>query len=159
MLLLLLFYALCSKYSVFCKGSRVKTEAMDTLNTFELWPFLHLWLLFLFHSEDSKLLEEAVVPLARTLSKLSASSCWCLRVCFWQYICRYNLNCDDFRTETFLKHSVFVSKNAHNKVFFCLFLFLFSLVENNPRTGNFGALVRIFLGRTKELKISTECKE
>lgn len=32
-------------------------------------------------------------------------------------------------------------------------------VENNPRTGNFGALVRIFLGRTKELKISTECQE
>lgn len=36
----------------------------------------------------------------------------------------------------------------------------FSLqVENNPRSGNFGALVRIFLGRTKELKISTECQE
>jgi hypothetical protein len=34
-----------------------------------------------------------------------------------------------------------------------------STVENNPRTGNFGALVRIFLGRTKELKISTECQE
>ncbi|XP_019909011.1 dymeclin isoform X2 [Esox lucius] len=32
-------------------------------------------------------------------------------------------------------------------------------VENNPRTGNFGALVRIFLGRTKELKISTECQD
>lgn len=32
-------------------------------------------------------------------------------------------------------------------------------VENNPRTGNFGALVRVFLGRTKELKISTECQE
>uniref|UniRef100_A0A671VYR8 Dymeclin n=1 Tax=Sparus aurata TaxID=8175 RepID=A0A671VYR8_SPAAU len=36
----------------------------------------------------------------------------------------------------------------------------FSLqVENNPRSGNFGALVRIFLGRTKELKISTECQD
>lgn len=34
-----------------------------------------------------------------------------------------------------------------------------SLIENNPRTGNFGALVRIFLGRTKELKISTECQD
>ncbi|XP_017263091.1 dymeclin [Kryptolebias marmoratus] len=34
-----------------------------------------------------------------------------------------------------------------------------TLIENNPRTGNFGALVRIFLGRTKELKISTECKD
>ncbi|CAB1426491.1 unnamed protein product [Pleuronectes platessa] len=32
-------------------------------------------------------------------------------------------------------------------------------IENNPRTGNFGALVRIFLGRTKELKISTECQD
>uniref|UniRef100_A0A1A8FTS1 Dymeclin n=1 Tax=Nothobranchius korthausae TaxID=1143690 RepID=A0A1A8FTS1_9TELE len=34
-----------------------------------------------------------------------------------------------------------------------------AFIENNPRTGNFGALVRIFLGRTKELKISTECKD
>ncbi|MBN3274734.1 DYM protein, partial [Polyodon spathula] len=34
-----------------------------------------------------------------------------------------------------------------------------ALIENNPRTGNFGALVRIFLSRTKELKISTECQE
>ncbi|MBN3300309.1 dymeclin [Amia ocellicauda] len=33
------------------------------------------------------------------------------------------------------------------------------LIENNPRTGNFGALVRIFLSRTKELKISTECQD
>ncbi|XP_077592794.1 dymeclin isoform X1 [Stigmatopora nigra] len=33
------------------------------------------------------------------------------------------------------------------------------LIENNPRTGNFGTLVRIFLGRTKELKISTECQD
>ncbi|KAM6986343.1 dymeclin [Aplochiton taeniatus] len=33
------------------------------------------------------------------------------------------------------------------------------LIDNNPRTGNFGALVRIFLGRTKELKISTECQD
>ncbi|KAJ0013042.1 hypothetical protein NQD34_017376 [Periophthalmus magnuspinnatus] len=33
------------------------------------------------------------------------------------------------------------------------------LIENNPRTGNFCALVRIFLGRTKELKISTECQD
>lgn len=33
------------------------------------------------------------------------------------------------------------------------------LIENNTRTGNFGALVRVFLGRTKELKISTECKD
>ncbi|KAI1904823.1 hypothetical protein AGOR_G00009640 [Albula goreensis] len=33
------------------------------------------------------------------------------------------------------------------------------LIENNPRTGNFGALVRVFLGRTKELKISTECQD
>ncbi|XP_071322041.1 dymeclin isoform X1 [Trachinotus anak] len=32
-------------------------------------------------------------------------------------------------------------------------------IENNPRSGNFGALVRIFLGRTKELKISTECQD
>uniref|UniRef100_A0A8C5ERU0 Dymeclin n=1 Tax=Gouania willdenowi TaxID=441366 RepID=A0A8C5ERU0_GOUWI len=34
-----------------------------------------------------------------------------------------------------------------------------SFFENNPRTGNFGALVRVFLGRTKELKISTECQD
>ncbi|XP_040915034.1 dymeclin [Toxotes jaculatrix] len=34
-----------------------------------------------------------------------------------------------------------------------------TFIENNPRTGNFGALVRIFLGRTKELKISTECQD
>ncbi|XP_076614516.1 dymeclin [Chaetodon auriga] len=34
-----------------------------------------------------------------------------------------------------------------------------ALIENNPRTGNLGALVRIFLGRTKELKISTECQD
>uniref|UniRef100_A0A8C9V9K9 Dymeclin n=1 Tax=Scleropages formosus TaxID=113540 RepID=A0A8C9V9K9_SCLFO len=33
------------------------------------------------------------------------------------------------------------------------------LIENNPRTGNFGALVRVFLGRTRELKISTECQD
>ncbi|XP_068560813.1 dymeclin [Cebidichthys violaceus] len=33
------------------------------------------------------------------------------------------------------------------------------LIENNPRSGNFGALVRVFLGRTKELKISTECQD
>ncbi|XP_010787552.1 dymeclin [Notothenia coriiceps] len=34
-----------------------------------------------------------------------------------------------------------------------------TLIENNPRSGNFGALVRIFLGRTKELKVSTECQD
>lgn len=34
-----------------------------------------------------------------------------------------------------------------------------TLIENNPRSGNFCALVRIFLGRTKELKISTECQD
>uniref|UniRef100_A0A8C2XHL3 Dymeclin n=1 Tax=Cyclopterus lumpus TaxID=8103 RepID=A0A8C2XHL3_CYCLU len=32
-------------------------------------------------------------------------------------------------------------------------------IENNPRSGNFGSLVRVFLGRTKELKISTECQD
>uniref|UniRef100_A0A8C4X8E1 Dymeclin n=1 Tax=Erpetoichthys calabaricus TaxID=27687 RepID=A0A8C4X8E1_ERPCA len=31
--------------------------------------------------------------------------------------------------------------------------------ENNPRTGNFRALVKVFLSRTKELKISTECQD
>uniref|UniRef100_A0A3Q3VXV2 Dymeclin n=1 Tax=Mola mola TaxID=94237 RepID=A0A3Q3VXV2_MOLML len=36
---------------------------------------------------------------------------------------------------------------------------LLDMFENNPRTGNFGALVRVFLGRTKELKISTECQD
>lgn len=34
-----------------------------------------------------------------------------------------------------------------------------TLIQNNPRTGNFGALVRVFLARTKELKISTECQD
>ncbi|XP_026784758.1 dymeclin isoform X1 [Pangasianodon hypophthalmus] len=34
-----------------------------------------------------------------------------------------------------------------------------TLIKNNPRSGNFGALVRVFLGRTKELKISTECQD
>ncbi|XP_055993984.1 dymeclin isoform X1 [Sorex fumeus] len=32
-----------------------------------------------------------------------------------------------------------------------------SLVENNPRTGNLAALVKVFLSRTKELKLSAEC--
>ncbi|XP_073440940.1 dymeclin, partial [Dendrobates tinctorius] len=36
--------------------------------------------------------------------------------------------------------------------------FVFFLVENNPRTGNLGALIRVFLSRTKELKISAECQ-
>ncbi|KAM9450962.1 dymeclin isoform 1-T3 [Clarias gariepinus] len=34
-----------------------------------------------------------------------------------------------------------------------------TLIKNNPRSGNFSALVRVFLGRTKELKISTECQD
>ncbi|XP_058026950.1 dymeclin isoform X2 [Ahaetulla prasina] len=33
-----------------------------------------------------------------------------------------------------------------------------SLVENNPRTGNLASLVKVFLSRTKELKISAECQ-
>ncbi|KAM4051337.1 dymeclin isoform 2-T3 [Anomaloglossus baeobatrachus] len=33
-----------------------------------------------------------------------------------------------------------------------------SLIENNPRTGNLSALIRVFLSRTKELKISAECE-
>ncbi|XP_043820787.1 LOW QUALITY PROTEIN: dymeclin [Dromiciops gliroides] len=33
-----------------------------------------------------------------------------------------------------------------------------SLIENNPRTGNLGALIKVFLSRTKELKISAECQ-
>ncbi|XP_070277233.1 dymeclin isoform X1 [Myotis yumanensis] len=33
-----------------------------------------------------------------------------------------------------------------------------SLVENNPRTGNLGALIKVFLSRTKELKVSAECR-
>ncbi|KAF6087885.1 dymeclin [Phyllostomus discolor] len=33
-----------------------------------------------------------------------------------------------------------------------------SLVENNPRTGNLGALIKVFLSRTKELKVSAECQ-
>ncbi|XP_064409763.1 dymeclin isoform X2 [Latimeria chalumnae] len=34
-----------------------------------------------------------------------------------------------------------------------------SLIENDPRTGNFGSLVNVFLSRTKELKISAECQD
>ncbi|XP_068107480.1 dymeclin isoform X1 [Hyperolius riggenbachi] len=33
-----------------------------------------------------------------------------------------------------------------------------SLIENNPRTGNLGSLIRVLLSRTKELKISAECQ-
>ncbi|XP_039946310.1 dymeclin isoform X4 [Hirundo rustica] len=33
-----------------------------------------------------------------------------------------------------------------------------SLVEKNPRTGNLGSLIKVFLSRTKELKISAECQ-
>ncbi|XP_053557074.1 dymeclin isoform X2 [Bombina bombina] len=33
-----------------------------------------------------------------------------------------------------------------------------SLIQNNPRTGNLGALTHVFLCRTKELKISAECE-
>ncbi|XP_058548138.1 dymeclin isoform X3 [Neofelis nebulosa] len=33
-----------------------------------------------------------------------------------------------------------------------------SLVVNNPRTGNLGALIKVFLSRTKELKLSAECQ-
>uniref|UniRef100_A0A8C7E3Q5 Dymeclin n=1 Tax=Naja naja TaxID=35670 RepID=A0A8C7E3Q5_NAJNA len=33
-----------------------------------------------------------------------------------------------------------------------------SLVENNPRTGNLVSLIKVFLSRTKELKISAECQ-
>ncbi|XP_023422594.2 dymeclin isoform X1 [Cavia porcellus] len=32
------------------------------------------------------------------------------------------------------------------------------LVENNPRTGNLAALIKVFLARTKELKLSAECQ-
>uniref|UniRef100_A0A8B9UMX5 Dymeclin n=1 Tax=Anas zonorhyncha TaxID=75864 RepID=A0A8B9UMX5_9AVES len=32
------------------------------------------------------------------------------------------------------------------------------LVEKNPRTGNLGSLIKVFLSRTKELKISAECQ-
>ncbi|XP_058026953.1 dymeclin isoform X3 [Ahaetulla prasina] len=32
------------------------------------------------------------------------------------------------------------------------------IVENNPRTGNLASLVKVFLSRTKELKISAECQ-
>ncbi|XP_060684943.1 dymeclin isoform X2 [Hemiscyllium ocellatum] len=34
-----------------------------------------------------------------------------------------------------------------------------SLIENNPRTENFQALVKVFLSRTNELKVSAECQE
>ncbi|XP_069483054.1 dymeclin isoform X1 [Ambystoma mexicanum] len=34
-----------------------------------------------------------------------------------------------------------------------------SLIDNNPRTGNLGSLIHVFLGRTKELKISAECQD
>uniref|UniRef100_A0A8C9Y1M9 Dymeclin n=1 Tax=Sander lucioperca TaxID=283035 RepID=A0A8C9Y1M9_SANLU len=61
---------------------------------------------------------------------------------------------DPFWNQLYIKKQTFVSS-------YCCFslLLLSPQVENNPRTGNFGALVRIFLGRTKELKISTECQD
>ncbi|XP_060684936.1 dymeclin isoform X1 [Hemiscyllium ocellatum] len=34
-----------------------------------------------------------------------------------------------------------------------------SLIENNPRTENFQALVKVFLSRTNELKVSAECQD
>ncbi|XP_043937643.1 dymeclin [Protopterus annectens] len=34
-----------------------------------------------------------------------------------------------------------------------------ALIENNPRSGNFGTLIKVFLSRTKELKISAECQD
>ncbi|XP_040434765.1 uncharacterized protein LOC121080689 [Falco naumanni] len=33
-----------------------------------------------------------------------------------------------------------------------------SLVEKNPQTGNLGSLIKVFLSRTKEFKISAECQ-
>ncbi|XP_038952566.1 dymeclin isoform X7 [Rattus norvegicus] len=33
-----------------------------------------------------------------------------------------------------------------------------SLVENNPRTGNLAALTKVFLARTRELRLSAECQ-
>ncbi|EDL09500.1 dymeclin, isoform CRA_f, partial [Mus musculus] len=33
-----------------------------------------------------------------------------------------------------------------------------SLVENNPRTGNLAALTKVFLSRTRELRLSAECQ-
>lgn len=33
-----------------------------------------------------------------------------------------------------------------------------ALVENNPRTGNLGALTKVFLSRTRELRLSAECQ-
>ncbi|XP_020841475.1 dymeclin isoform X2 [Phascolarctos cinereus] len=48
---------------------------------------------------------------------------------------------------------------THSGINFFLFLLLHQLtVENNPRTGNLGALIKVFLSRTKELKISAECQ-
>ncbi|OXB72923.1 UNVERIFIED_CONTAM: hypothetical protein H355_005390, partial [Colinus virginianus] len=42
-------------------------------------------------------------------------------------------------------------------LFNCIFA-IPPLVEKNPRTGNLGSLIKVFLSRTKELKISAECQ-
>ncbi|KAF7468523.1 Hypothetical predicted protein [Marmota monax] len=48
---------------------------------------------------------------------------------------------------------------THSGISFSPFLSLHQLaVENNPRTGNLGALIKVFLSRTKELKLSAECQ-
>uniref|UniRef100_A0A4W5NQC6 Dymeclin n=1 Tax=Hucho hucho TaxID=62062 RepID=A0A4W5NQC6_9TELE len=91
-----------SQVSDLCENQSLRT-LIGTESISENDPFWNQLISFTFisptSSEDSKLLEDAVIPLAKIL------------------------------------------------------------IENNPRTGNFGALVRIFLGRTKELKISTECQD
>lgn len=110
---------------------------------------------FLRPSGDSKLLEEVVVPLAKTLGRM------------------FGLSPTRHKTLSSFSHTgsvtycgfffLHVSPTIHVGCYVMLMISAVSRfsfqVHNNPRTGNFGALVKIFLARTKELKISTECQE
>nr|XP_036874924.1 dymeclin [Manis javanica] len=49
----------------------------------------------------------------------------------------------------------FKSEEMENSLYAWLLTLRF---ENNPRTGNLGALIKVFLSRTKELKLSAECQ-
>lgn len=108
---------------------------------------------FLRLSGDSKLLEEVVVPLAKTLGKM-----------FGLFPTRHE-TLSSFSHAGLDTYCVFLHVSPAINVGCYVMLMISAVsrfsfqVHNNPRTGNFGALVKIFLARTKELKISTECQE
>jgi len=132
-------------------GHRVQTQAyLFLLNLYVLVLLfcLHHWLFFCFTVETLSYLKRLSFPWPRR------SVCWLFAswVFTEQYISSVH-NC----TNHIMNLGGFCVPDMLVTITFSL-LFFFQ-VENNPRTGNFGALVRIFLGRTKELKISTECQE